>query len=234
MVKRKKHKEAQKHEDRFAVSPFKALKGVRVEEAKPAEQHMKETLPKTPEPEKKLPAADDLDLFLRAMSDVRKLDGTVLPSRVRRREAPAKPFPEVLAVEDRDLFLEAMQGMQVMPKDEGEGASRKQAATSRMKQLQRGEIRIDFELDLHGLTRDEALGSLEHFIGGAFRRNQPAVLVITGKGYNSPGEPVLQGAVAAWLREHGKGKVAEFFPAPRHMGGSGAYVVFLKERGKAK
>lgn len=230
----KKKAKTQKNEDKFAVNPFKALKGVQVEEAKPAEQHKQVTLPKAPEPERKLPAADDLDLFLRAMSDVRKLDGTVFGSRVRRREVPAKPLSEVLVEEDRDLFLEAMQGMHVLPKDEGEGASLKQVATSRMKQLQRGEIRIDFELDLHGLTRDEALGSLEHFIDGAFRRNQPAVLVITGKGYNSPGEPVLQGAVAAWLREHGKGKVAEFFPAPRHMGGSGAYVVFLKDQGKAK
>ncbi|HSC70120.1 MAG TPA: Smr/MutS family protein, partial [Candidatus Methylomirabilis sp.] len=55
-------------------------------------------------------------------------------------------------------------------------------------------------------------------------------LVITGKGLNSPAEPVLQGAVAGWLRDKGKGMVAEFAPAPRQMGGSGAYVVFLKEK----
>lgn len=227
MVK-KKNKKPQEQVDKFAANPFKALKDVRVEEVKPVEQQKQVSQPKAPEPERKEPAADDLDLFLRAMSDVRKLDGTVLPSRVRRREVPAKSFTEVLAEGDRDLFLEAMQGLQVLPKDEGEGARKKQSAPNRMKQLQRGEIRIDFELDLHGLTRDEALESLAHFIDGAFRRKQQAVLVITGKGYNSPGEPVLQGAVAAWLREHGKRKVAEFFPAPRQMGGSGAYVVFLK------
>lgn len=222
----------QKHEDKFAVNPFKALKGVRVEEAKPAETPKQVPQQKALEPERKIPVADDLDLFLRAMSDVRKLDGTVLPGRVRRREVAAKPFSEVLAEEDRDLFLETMQVLKVLPKEEGEAPQKKQAALGRMKQLLRGEIRIDFELDLHGLTRAEALESLEHFIGGAFRRKQQAVLVITGKGYNSPGEPVLQGAVAAWLREHGKGKVAEFFPAPRQMGGSGAYVVFLKDQGK--
>jgi len=55
------------------------------------------------------------------------------------------------------------------------------------------------------------------------------VLVITGKGINSPEGPVLQGAVAGWLRQQGKGMVAEFSPAPRDKGGSGAFVVFLKK-----
>jgi DNA-nicking Smr family endonuclease len=99
-----------------------------------------------------------------------------------------------------------------------------------MRQLKNGSIRLDLELDLHGLTRDEALTSLSRFIAGAYNRGQKAVLVITGKGNNSPAEPVLQGAVASWLREAGKSQVAEFAPAPRTMGGSGAFVVFLKEK----
>jgi DNA-nicking Smr family endonuclease len=103
-----------------------------------------------------------------------------------------------------------------------------------MRQLKRGAIRIDYELDLHGLTREEALESLAAFVTGAFNRGQTAVLVITGKGNNSPGEPVLVGAVAGWLRDRGRGMVAEFAPAPRQMGGGGAFVVFLKEKPKAE
>jgi DNA-nicking Smr family endonuclease len=56
------------------------------------------------------------------------------------------------------------------------------------------------------------------------------VLVITGKGINSPEGPVLQRVVAEWLRKEGKGTVAEFAPAPREMGGSGAFVVFLRKQ----
>ena len=37
-------------------------------------------------------------------------------------------------------------------------------------------------------------------------------------------------AVAGWLRENGKGMVSEFAPAPKEMGGSGAFVLFLKEK----
>jgi len=54
--------------------------------------------------------------------------------------------------------------------------------------------------------------------------------VITGKGNNSPGEPVLRNAVGVWLREVGKTMVSEFVAAPRDMGGSGAFVVFLREK----
>jgi DNA-nicking Smr family endonuclease len=102
-------------------------------------------------------------------------------------------------------------------------------AINRMRQLKNGALRIDLELDLHGLTREEALVSLSSFVAGAYKRGQKAILVITGKGNNSPAEPVLQSAVASWLREPGKKMVAEFAPAPRQMGGSGAFVVFLKD-----
>ena len=90
------------------------------------------------------------------------------------------------------------------------------------------------ELDLHGLTRDQALESLGHFIDGAWRREMKAVLVITGKGNNSSGEPVLQAAVAGWLREKGQKMVVEFAPAPQQMGGSGAYVVFIRPHDQAR
>jgi DNA-nicking Smr family endonuclease len=59
-------------------------------------------------------------------------------------------------------------------------------------------------------------------------KGQKAVLVITGKGNNSPGEPVLQQAVVSWLRDAGRELALEFAPAPREMGGSGAFVVFLR------
>jgi DNA-nicking Smr family endonuclease len=84
-------------------------------------------------------------------------------------------------------------------------------------------------LDLHGLRREEALAALPRFLRSALQKGQKAVLVITGKGNHSAEEPVLQQAVASWLREAGRELVVEFAPAPREMGGSGAFVVFLRE-----
>jgi DNA-nicking Smr family endonuclease len=99
-----------------------------------------------------------------------------------------------------------------------------------MRQLRRGTIRLDLELDLHGLNRDEALDFLASFITAAVRRGQQAVLVITGKGNNSQGEPVLASVVSDWLRQDGKQLVTEFCTAPPNLGGDGALVVFLKTR----
>jgi DNA-nicking Smr family endonuclease len=176
--------------------------------------------------------ADDGELFLRAAAGVRRLHPA--PTAAGKAGEPAPRKSAALSDEERRLFLEALGSLQldVSFRDElpGEDEPARPLPVNRLRQLKRGAIRIDFQLDLHGLTRDEAIKSLASFITGASNRGQKAVLVITGKGNRSPGDPVLQGAVTGWLREKGKGMVAEFTPAPRDMGGSGALVVFLKNR----
>jgi DNA-nicking Smr family endonuclease len=106
----------------------------------------------------------------------------------------------------------------------------RRSASNRMRQLRRGTIKISSELDLHGFIKEDALGRLEGFLFSAAAGGRQAVLVITGKGINSPEGPVLQRAVAEWLRTKGRGIVVEFHPAPRDRGGSGAFVVFLRSR----
>ena len=176
---------------------------------------------------------DDSALFLRAVHGVRAIDS---PSEIQP-EAMKDIAAEKTWSEDRDeqrLFLRAIRRIDTtfrdeLPKADGD-EPRRRSASSRIRQLKRGKLTLSDELDLHGYMKDEALKRLEQFITGAYSKGQRAVLVITGKGINSAIGPVLQGAVAAWLREEGIGMVAEFAPAPRDKGGSGAYVVFLKIR----
>ena len=137
--------------------------------------------------------------------------------------------------EDKDeqgLFLQTIQEISDALRDESmktnEDEPERRSASSRIRELKRGKITLSGELDLHGYVKDEALRRLERFVAEAYRGGHRAVLVITGKGINSAYGPVLQGAVAEWLRGKGRGMVAEFAPAPRNMGGSGAFVVFLK------
>jgi len=221
----KKKKKPEQKPAEFASRPFGALKGVRTEHA--AEP------PKTAEiPVQAEKRSDDGDEFLRAVADVRPLHPERKPSVKKGEPAPRRA--EAINEEERRLFLETVGGIRLDAafRDEmpDEAVPVKPLPVNRLRELKRGAIRIDFQLDLHGLTRDEALQGLAAFIVGAFNRGQKAVLVITGKGNRSPGEPVLQGAVAGWLREQGKGMVAEFAPAPRDMGGGGAFVVFLKNK----
>ncbi len=212
----------------FTPAPFTALKGLAVKASA-----VSSPAP-TPPPPAPLPPTedeDDLDLFFRAVSDVRPL-----PS-LRRKDASSVPPPSpVLRVrkleeEDSALFLASLTGMDVRFQDElpeEDSVVLSCVPASRFKQLRRGTLKIRMELDLHGLTREEALESLGRFIEGAWQRELKAVLVITGKGNNSPGEPVLQAAVDGWLREQGKERVVEFASAPRQLGGAGAFVVFLR------
>jgi len=151
--------------------------------------------------------------------------------------AAARPLARRIEEEEQQFFLAELNKLHLdktfrdeLPEEEAPGRPQ---AVNRMRMLRRGTIRLDYELDLHGLTRDEALEALTAFVSGAYKRGQQAVLVITGRGNNSPGEPVLQSAVADWLRNAGRGMVAEFAVAPRQHGGNGAVVVFLREKNKA-
>lgn len=210
----------------FTTSPFAALKGVRTEAAR--------TLPTQPPP----PAAGDADdtaMFLRAMADVQQLHRARRPAG--KSSPPAvKPLVRKIEEDEQQLFMEALRQLKldITFRDElPEETPPIPRGGNRLRQLRRGTIRIDYELDLHGLTRDEAIEALEAFISGAHRRGQQAVLVITGKGNNSPGEPVLLKAVLGWLAREGKEMVSETVMAPKEMGGDGAVVAFIRTNGRS-
>lgn len=218
----------------FRNNPFAALKGIAVEAAAPPEPVKKVVAPK-PEP-----AGDDL--FRQAMSGVRRLndDGTALsPSSAapQKRGTPGRipqpPSVKPLAREEvaaRKTFLQEVEKLQLdvrfedsLPDDELQPLT-----GNRLRQLKRGIVQLDRQLDLHGLTREEALESLGPFLQAARTAGEKGVLVITGKGHHSTEGPVLQQVVAGWLRDQGRDQITEYAPAPATLGGSGAFVIFLR------
>jgi DNA-nicking Smr family endonuclease len=225
----KTRKPPDKPQPDFKNKPFKALKGLVPSTAVPIKKST------APQVSKKIHGCDedDISIFLHAAEGAKRFDKAPdAYSDAAARQGPGKT--SVRAPEDNRIFLEAMQKIgttfrDTLPERELEEAAC-QSPTSRMRQVKRGTIRISRELDLHGFLKDEALMRLERFVTTACDGGQQAVLVITGKGINSPEGPVLKGAVAEWLRKKGKALVAEFSPAPRTLGGSGAFVVFLKKR----
>jgi len=84
----------------------------------------------------------------------------------------------------------------------------------------------DAELDIHGLTRDEALKALEIFFNDSKGKGLEKLLIIHGKGNHSTGEAVLKRVVMDFIEhcpfagESGRGKAA--------VGGEGATWVLLK------
>ncbi len=180
---------------------------------------------------------DDAGLFERAVRDVRPMARGEEQAEAAVSRPKEKALHDAGEVNDNRLFLQAMTALgtaTVRERVSGDEASDadgpRRSASGRMRQLKKGTIRIARELDLHGSLRDEAIRKLQHFVAGAYARGDQAVLVITGKGINSPDGPVLPAAVSTWLAGPGRGMVSEFFQAPRDKGGSGAVVVFLRRK----
>lgn len=95
--------------------------------------------------------------------------------------------------------------------------------------LRRGQIAIEAQIDLHGLTQDEAFTAIQGFLAESLQAGRRCVLVITGKGTARDGGGVLRSAVPRWLtegiyREHLIGIAVAF---PQH-GGDGALYVLLR------
>lgn len=219
----------------FRTNPFAALKGIAVETAAPPEPVKKAVVPKQE------PVGDEL--FRQAMAGVRRLDAEesrsnaapVSPGKKgtpprKPAGAPAKPLPREEAAA-RKTFLQEVEKLQldVRFKDQlPEEEELRPLTGNRLRQLKRGIIQLDRQLDLHGLTREEAVASLGPFLQAARNAGEKGVLVITGKGNHSLEGPVLQQVVAAWLRDQGRDLITEYAPAPTEMGGSGAFVIFLR------
>ncbi len=133
---------------------------------------------------------------------------------------------------DLGTFLEAIGSMEQVFKDEWcEDLPQQRAVPRRMKQVERGQLLPEAELDLHGLTADEATAKMLFFLQNAISRGLCTVLVITGKGLHSEDGPVLRTAAERVLSEKND-QVVEWGVAPRRYGGEGALVIFMRQSGQ--
>ncbi|MDD3760697.1 MAG: Smr/MutS family protein [Acidithiobacillus sp.] len=97
-----------------------------------------------------------------------------------------------------------------------------------LRDLRRGKIRVQADLDLHGLRVDEARATVAEFLAESRRQRWTCVRIVHGKGYGSPGQvPVLKRLVGHWLQRHRE--VLAFLQAGPAEGGSGALRVLLGE-----
>lgn len=93
--------------------------------------------------------------------------------------------------------------------------------------LRRGRWVIQSELDLHGLTRDEARGALGRFLAERLSRGERCVRIIHGKGRGSPGRVgILKQLSRSWLAQ--REEILAFCQARPHDGGEGALLVLLR------
>lgn len=104
------------------------------------------------------------------------------------------------------------------------------------KQMQRGKLKPDGRIDLHGMTLDRAHAALTRFVMSSHGSGKRLLLVITGKGKDrDEGGPiptrfgVLRHQVPEWLRLPPLNSVVlQVSQAHVRHGGAGAYYVYLR------
>jgi DNA-nicking Smr family endonuclease len=96
-----------------------------------------------------------------------------------------------------------------------------------LRHLRAGKFGVDVELDLHGLTVDEAKRRLGGFLQTSLADGYRCLHLIHGKGYRSDGDfPILKNRINLWLRQHPD--VLAFCTARPAEGGTGAVYVLLR------
>jgi DNA-nicking Smr family endonuclease len=97
-----------------------------------------------------------------------------------------------------------------------------------LKQLSRGERKVEAVIDLHGMTVQAAHGALRRFVELQAAAGKRCLLVITGKG--GPDRPSrLKHEVPLWLEDWKPPVLAVSGAQPKH-GGAGALYVLLQRR----
>lgn len=181
--------------------------------------------PPAPAPKAVAPP-DDATLFRLAVKDVIPLQ----PRRVLHPRLLPKPFPRQRMKDEARVMHDAMSDS--WPWDEIETGEellylRTGQKQETLKRLRRGHWVVQAQLDLHGLTTDEARAAVGSFLHACVRADKRCVRIIHGKGLGSKNrEPVLKNKLRNWLVQ--RDEVLAYSQARAVDGGSGAVLVLLR------
>lgn len=171
-----------------------------------------------------LPDADDAALFREAIGEVRRI--VIQEDTVTRKKpkADSKMFRRDEAEALRDSRSATATEAYLNSADEL-SYRRPEIPEKWFKQLKRGQISIQDELDLHHCRAVDAEIFLKQFLNQAREQAHYCVCVIHGKGLRSENTPVLKALVDRVLRH--RNDVLAFHSAPLAQGGTGAVLILL-------
>jgi DNA-nicking Smr family endonuclease len=150
--------------------------------------------------------------------------GDILDAWEKRSSDKKSRSGETRTRRERELmeqWLESEEAWQYYDKGEDFQEPEPGSRRSRLRHLPPEE-----HIDLHGLTREEALRRLDRFLRTSVQRGLEKVLIVHGKGNHSAAGAVLRDAVRDHLRA--SPLAGETGHPGRELGGSGATWVLLK------
>ena len=177
------------------------------------------------------------ELFLNAMQGVERMGGDTGRQIAPKPEAPktAKNRPDE-AQRDLDRFMRGEIEFELEYTDEFLYGYVRGLDIKTFQQLKSGSLSVAAHLDLHGMTLDQAQESLLFFIKESYLQGHRCVLVVTGRGRNSPGgQSILRSETAVWLTKDPLRRVVlAFCTAQPKDGGAGAIYVLLRKQKKTQ
>ena len=168
---------------------------------------------------------DDRELFRRMIGDVRRLHHDRVEPASRKPPAEAR----FRRRDERAVLDESLNG-DTHPTDPETGDDlvyrHPRLSHADYRRLRRGQFSVQDEIDLHGLSADQARAALAEFLQEAGAGGLRCVRVIHGKGLRSgPGGPVIKRRIGRWLRR--REDVLAFCSTRPADGGTGALYVLL-------
>jgi DNA-nicking Smr family endonuclease len=182
--------------------------------------------------------------FMRAMQGVAPLDSSkgrqVAPKREKTAGVDDQSDPDADALRRLKGIVEGGIEFTLEFSDEFMHGQVKGLDSRVFQRLKAGRYSCEGNIDLHGMNSDQAWRALIGFIRDHYFRGSRCVLIVHGRGRNSPGGMgVLKRELQSWLtREPLRRVVLAFVTAqPEHGGAGAAYVLlrkFRKTGGKVK
>lgn len=208
-------------------APFKALAKDQRITALVKKRHAKK-----PAPAPVASAAPEEDLFAQAMTGVSPLrsggrDVALAAPRVETIPAPPKSFAALL---DESVSFDLEYSHEYI------SAQIKGLDAKTFRKLKTGQFSVQDHLDLHGMYADQAKIAVCDFLRRAYLEGHRCVLIIPGRGKNSPlGQGVLRQELSAWLTQAPLKRIVLAFTTalPKH-GGAGALYLLLRQIRKDK
>ena len=169
----------------------------------------------------------EASLFQAATRDVVALHADARPVKV----TPPAPVPRQHLLDEQAALASSLSdGIDadgLIDSDDALSFTRVGVNPQTVRKLRRGQWVIQAQLDLHGLTRDDARMAVADFIRRAARDGIRCVRVVHGKGNGSINrEPVLKGLARRWLAQ--TLDVLAYPQARAADGGAGAMIVLLR------
>jgi DNA-nicking Smr family endonuclease len=197
-----------------------------------------ETSGKAPAEETPVPQQDEENLFFSAMQGVDPLQ-----ENAGRQIAPLPkpPEPPASSLDDEarnylDQFVRGEVDFELEFTEEYLYGFVRGLDSKTFNQLKAGALSTEGHLDLHGMNAEQAYEAMLFFLKESYLQGRRCVLLVTGRGINSPGgQSVLRRSMQTWLtREPLKRVVLAFCTARAADGGAGAIYVLLRKQKKSQ